>query len=122
MPANDTGSAPVEFLAFGLPLFLVVLISSQVLIAGYLANVALDAASEGAQTLAYSDGTEQASGSRAAKVLNWLAPQSSYQVDSGRHSEAGITLALTSVRISSPFLLWAGQPILETAVVIDENN
>lgn len=122
MPANDTGSAPVEFLAFGLPLFLLVLTSSQVLIAGYLANVALDAASEGAQTLAYSDGTEQASRSRVEKVLNWLAPQSSSQVDAGRHSEAGISLALTSVRLSSPFLLWAGQPIQETASVIDENN
>lgn len=122
MPANDTGSAPVEFLAFGLPLFLVVLISSQVLIAGYLANVALDAAGEGAQTLAYSDGTELAAGSRVDKVLRWLAPQSSSKVESGRQAEAGITLAVTTIRLSSPFLIWSGQPILETASVIDENN
>jgi hypothetical protein len=119
---SEAGSAPVEFLAFGVPLILITLISAQLLVTGYLANVTLDAANEGAQTLAYSDGSVQSSRNKVVKVLDWLAPQSRLQVDAISNSSGAASVAQVTVRLLNPFSLWSGQLISESASVIDETN
>ena len=120
--AGDSGSAPIDFIAFGLPLVLLILVASQLLFSSYLANAALDAAGEGAQSLAYSDGTEESAQLRIAKVLGWLAPQAKSEAVLSRQSQEGVSLAAITVRVTSPLLTWAGQPIEESASVIDETN
>ena len=119
---SESGSAPVEFLAFGIPLILITLLSVQLLVTGYLGNVAFDAANEGAQALAYSDGSTRAARDKVTKVLEWLAPQSKFQLDSMSNSQRAISTAQVTVYISSPFALWGGQLISESASVIDETN
>ena len=119
---NETGSAPVEFLGFGIPMIFIILVGSHLLISGYLGNVALDAANEGAQALAYDDGSTQAARDRVQKVLAWLAPSSTFEMDSTSNSQGGISVAQVNVRVSNPFSLWSGQLISESASVIDESN
>jgi hypothetical protein len=119
---SESGSAPVEFLAFGIPLILITLISVQVLVTGYLGNVAFDAANEGAQSLAYSDGSNQAARDRVTKVLEWLAPQSKFQLDSISNSRRATSTAQVTVRLANPLALWGSQLISESANVIDETN
>jgi hypothetical protein len=119
---SESGSAPVEFLAFGIPLILITLISVQLLVTGYLGNVAFDAANEGAQSLAYSDGSNQAARDRVTKVLEWLAPQSKFQLDSISDLHGAVSIAQVTVHISNPLALWGGQLISESASVIDETN
>ncbi len=118
----DIGSAPVDFLAFGVPSILLVLLSVEVLVSGYLTNVAFDAANEGAQALAYSDGSHEAARDKVTKVMNWLAPQSEFQMDSISGSRGGISVARVTVRLSNPLSPWSGQIVSESASVIDETN
>lgn len=119
---GDSGSAPVDFLAFGLPTLALILASSQLLIGGYLSNVAFDAANEGAQALAFSDGSIASAHEKVAKVVNSLAPVSTFQTDAAIQSTGTVSLSLVTVHLSNPMGLFGGQRIAESASVADETN
>jgi hypothetical protein len=119
---SEEGSAPIEFLGFGIPLIFLVLISSQLLVTSYLSNIALDAANEGAQALAYSDGSTQAARDKVGKVFAWLTPNSKWEMDSISDSRGTISFAQVTVRLSNPYSLFSGGIISESASVIDETN
>jgi hypothetical protein len=112
----------VEFLAFGLPGFLLALAGFQIIWSGYLANIALDAASEGATIAATADGTLADGEARATQALKALAGVASATVTSSAGVSGARDTSLISVSLTSPVLAFGLIPISETAEAVDETK
>ena len=119
-PKDDNGSAVLEFLAFGIPGFLLTLLAFQLIWAGYLANVAFDAASEAAGLAALYDGTEPAGVARGRLVMNQIAAAATATVEVSPAQLAGQPAERAIVQVYSPLLAFGSVPISQSAVAIRE--
>lgn len=119
---DDNGSAVLEFLAFGIPSVLLTLLAFQFIWAGYLSNVAFDAASEAAGVAALYDGTEPAGEARGKLVLKQVAGAAFATVNLTPASVAGQPAERATVRVSSPLLAFGTIPIAKSAVAIHEGS
>lgn len=119
---DDNGSAVLEFLAFGIPGVLLTLMAFQFIWAGYLSNVAFDAASEAAGVAALYDGTESAGEERGSAVMKQVAGAAFATVEVSASTLAGQPAERATVQVSSPLLAFGSIPILQSAVAIHEGS
>ena len=119
---QDGGSAPVEFLAFGLPAVLVLLAALQMLLSGYVSNVAFDAAVEGSAQAAAADGSLEAGVARAAEVMEVAAPWLKPSISATDGSLAGEAASGISVSAPGSFLNFAVFRIEMEAWSINERS
>jgi hypothetical protein len=117
---DDCGSAPLEFLAFGVPSLIVTLIVCQVLVAGYLNNVILDAAMEGALVASAADGTPQAADNRVRRVLQAASPGLVAAVEVSEDTLDGQPAVAVSIRSHSPLLVFGAVDLSQTARALNE--
>ena len=103
---SDTGSAAVDFLGFGLPTVLVALLVMQLLLAGYVKNIALDAAAEGAAQASAADGTLAAGVSRANAVMRAAAPWAKTRVTAMTIAVAGDAASRLTVTAVPSFVMF----------------
>jgi len=103
---GDSGSAAVDFLGFGLPTVLVALLVMQLLLAGYVKNIALDAAAEGAAQAAAADGTLAAGVSRANDVMRVAAPWAKTRVTATTIAVAGSAASSLTVTALPSFVIF----------------
>ena len=118
---GDRGSAPLEFLAFGVPTLVVTLIVCQLLVAGYLNNLILDAAMEGALVASAADGNVLVSQDRAKHVLAAASPGLSIEVEVTDDQLDGVAAKAVTVRSRSPLVMFGAIPLTQTARAFDEN-
>lgn len=103
---SDAGSAVVDFLGFGVPTLLVALIIMQLLLAGYVKNIALDAAAEGSAQAAAADGTLAAGIARANQVMLSAAPWVRTRVDAASISVVGEPASSLRVTAYPSFIMF----------------
>jgi len=103
---SDAGSAAVDFLGFGLPTVLVALLVMQLLLAGYVKNIALDAAAEGAAQASSADGTLAAGVSRANAVMRAAAPWAKTRVTATTIAVAGDAASSLTVTAVPSFVMF----------------
>lgn len=118
---DDNGSAVLEFLAFGIPGVLLTLLAFQFIWAGYLSNVAFDAASEAAGVAALYDGTEPAGEARGSAVMKQISGAAIATVNVTPAALAGQPAERATVQVSSPLLAFGSIPIVQSAVAIHES-
>lgn len=120
MSHSDRGSAPIEFLAFGVTGFLALIAASQIIFAGYLSLVAYDVASEGATLAATADasGADVLELARvaSASIVGGLVPEVS--VDHRQLLSASTSRVV--VRLTSPLLGFGGITIEQSSQAVDE--
>ena len=102
----DSGSAAVDFLGFGLPTVLVALLVMQLLLAGYVKNIALDAAAEGAAQASAADGTLAAGAARANAVMRAAAPWAKSRVTATTIAVAGDAASSLTVTAFPSFVMF----------------
>ncbi|HEY8319941.1 MAG TPA: TadE/TadG family type IV pilus assembly protein [Amnibacterium sp.] len=103
-PFGERGSAPVEFVLVGVLLVALVIGVLQVAAVLFVRNTALDAAAEGARWAAI-DGAPAAGVARTRQVLTTaLGPGYARDVVGGTSAEAGIPVAVVTVRTPLPVL------------------
>ena len=119
---DDSGSAALEFLAFGVPSLIVTLIVCQLLVAGYLSNLVLDAAMEGALVASAADGTPQAAETRVRRVLEAASPGLTGAVEVSDDNLNGNAAVSVTVGCHSPLVLFGAIQISQTARALDENS
>lgn len=97
---SDIGAAPIEFLTFGIPAVLVLLIALQLLLAGYVGNIALDAAIEGSAQAAAADGSFESGVARATEVMLAAAPWINPSIE----AESGVVAGdeVTQITVVAP--------------------
>jgi len=117
---GDRGSAVVEFLAFGVPGVLLLILAFQVVWAGYLANAALDVASEGAGIAAAYGGTPASAKEKAQSLLKGLAGNLDFQVATTEDQFNGRTRQIMTVSVSSPYLGFGLIPVTQSAKALNE--
>lgn len=117
---DDHGSAAVEFLAFGIPGVLLTLLAFQFIWAGYLSNVAFDAASEAAGVAALYDGTESAGEARGNLVMKQIARAAMASVEVSTTTLAGQAAKRATVQVYSPLIAFGSIPIVQSAVAVQE--
>lgn len=119
--SGQAGSAPVEFLAFGLPTIVTCLIVTQVVLSGYLGNVAIDAAAEGAAQASAADGSLEIGIARASEVVRATVPWVAYKVDASESEYQGQTASSIQVELT-PSILGLGMfPISAEAWNLNES-
>ena len=118
---GDSGSAPLEFLAFGVPSLIVTLVVCQVLVAGYLNNLLLDAAMEGALVASAADGTPQAAQERVRRVLTAASPGLVGEVAVSEDTLDGQPAVAVSITSHSPLLVFGAIDLTQTARALNEN-
>jgi hypothetical protein len=112
--SSEDGSAVIDFLAFGVPTLLVSLIVLQLLLAGYVRNVALDAAAEGAAQAAAADGTLEMGASRATQVMKAAAPWFDFRVFATDGVVDSQAASLVTVNVH-PGFVWLGQATITSS-------
>ena len=117
---DDNGSAVLEFLAFGIPGVLLTLVAFQFIWAGYLSNVAFDAASEAAGVAALYDGTEPAGEARGNAVMKQISGAKIATVEVSASTLAGQPAERATVQVSSPLLVFGAIQIMQSAVSTHE--
>jgi len=105
----------------GLPLLAIALTTTQLVLASYCNNVALQAAVDGASIAALADGGGQRGTEAAIATIDALLPNTKPQIDLVRHT-GGVASWQATVRLESPVLLLGLIPISQSAEVIDENQ
>jgi hypothetical protein len=118
--ASNKGSAPVDFLAFGLPGMLAIVLASQVILGAYFGVVALDAASEAATIAATADASYSAGANRAQAVLAGLPVPVGAVVQGHRVASDSAWSWKFTVRVTSPLLWFSAVQIKESAEALDE--
>jgi hypothetical protein len=103
---SDAGSAAIDFLGFGLPTVLVALLVMQLLLAGYVKNIALDAAAEGAAQASAADGSLAAGVSRANAVMRAAAPWAKTRVTATTIAVAGAAASSLTVTAVPSFVMF----------------
>ena len=121
-PASDTGSAALEFLAFGVPSLLTTLVVLQLLAAGYLNNLVLDAAMEGALVAGAADGSASQAEARVREVLKISAPNLKTTVDVSDTQLSGAAAVSVTISCTNNLLFFGVIPIVQTAEAISENQ
>ena len=96
------------------------LFSTQLLLTSYVKTVALDAATEAAQTAALADSNEALGKSIGMNVLELALPGLSSQVLVSKEQQSGYRLSLATVRVSFPSTFLGMVPLQVEAQVIDE--
>lgn len=117
---TDAGSAPVEFLAFGVPGVLVTLVAAQISYAAYLNTVAYDAAAEAASVASAANGTNQLARARAERVL---ANLTGVRISDFQTSQVALdegTATSVSVSLVSPMLVFGGVSVVQQAESFNE--
>lgn len=117
---TDAGSAPVEFLAFGVPGVLVTLVAAQISYAAYLNTVAYDAAAEAASVASAANGTEQLARVQAKRVLANLTGVRMTDFQASQVSLEQGTATLVSVSLESPMLAFGGVSVVQQAESFNE--
>ena len=95
---------------------------AQVLSAGYLHNVATDAAGEGAAVAALANSDVQAGEIAAATAMDTLLVPLEYQVAGAETTIGGSRVATIEVTVHNPFGLGLGGQVLGRAVVALEGQ
>ncbi|MEY4743336.1 MAG: hypothetical protein RIR34_675 [Actinomycetota bacterium] len=103
---SDAGSAAIDFLGFGLPTVLLALLVMQLLLAGYVKNIALDAAAEGAAQASAADGSLAAGVSRANAVMRAAAPWAKTRVTATTIAVAGAAASSLTVTAVPSFVMF----------------
>jgi Flp pilus assembly protein TadG len=110
-PADDGGSAPVEFVLVGGLLTLVTLSVLQLGLVLHVRNTALDAASEGARFAALADADLDRGRARAVELLTTaLGPSYGEGVSVAYGDAAGQPTVVMSVRVPLPIVGMIGLP------------
>lgn len=117
---TDGGSAPVEFLAFGIPGMLVSLVAAQISYAAYLNTVAYDAAAEAASVASAANGTQDLARARAERVLASLTGVRMTDLQTSQVELRQGTATVISVSLVSPMLLFGGVNVTQQAESFDE--
>lgn len=118
---SDRGSAPLEFMMVGLPLLGIALVCTQLILASYCHNIALDAAVEGATAAAVANGGSSAGEAAALNAVVSQLPNASPSVILVRKS-GGLATWQASVTLQTQVLLFGMVAITQTAEVVDENQ
>jgi len=92
----------------------------QLIWAGYAANVAFDAAAEGATIAATADGTDRAGIDRAERVLHSLSAVSGSRITASHSSIDGWPATAVTVQINSPLIGFGLLPVVQTSETLDE--
>ena len=119
---NDSGSAPLEFLAFGLPGVFIILIAMQVVNSAYLGTVAYDAAAEAAWVAALADGTDQAAQDRGARVVSALSGVRAESISVSHGEIAGVATSQVTVRVTSNILGFGAFQVSQSVEAVDETK
>ena len=93
----------------------------QVLVAGYLNNLLLDAAMEGALVASAADGTPQAAQERVRRVLDAASPGLVGQVAVSEDTLDGQPAVAVSISSHSPLLVFGVIDLTQTARALNEN-
>jgi hypothetical protein len=117
---TDAGSAPVEFLAFGVPGVLVTLVAAQISYAAYLNTVAYDAAAEAASVASLANGTDQLARARAERVLGQLTGVRMTDLQTSVVDLPEGSATSVSVSLVSPMLFFGGVPVEQQAESFNE--
>lgn len=118
---SERGSAPLEFMMVGLPLLGISLVCTQLILATYCHNIALDAAVEGATAAAVANGGAPAGEVAAIKAVTSQLPNAAPSVVLTRKT-GGLGSWQASVTIETTVLLFGLLPVTQTAEVVDENQ
>jgi hypothetical protein len=106
---------------FGLPLVALSLITTQLILASYCNNVALEAAVDGATAAAWAGGGGQLGRSVAIKSVSAQLPNANAQVNVDRRS-LGVATWQATVSLEVPVFWFGLMPISQSAEVIDEEQ
>ena len=117
---TDSGSATLDFLAFGIPGVLTVVIALQLVYAAYLNTVAYDAASEAAAVAAYADGTDAGAESLASRVVGSLTGVHLDWVQVSHRGVGSVTASQVTVQLTAPILGFGSIPVRQSVESIDE--
>ena len=101
---------------------LVMLITLQMLLSGYVSNVAFDAAVEGSAQAAAADGTLEAGMTRAAEVMDAAAPWVKATFSSSDGKLAGEAASGITVSVPATFLNFAVFQVQMEAWSINERS
>lgn len=116
----QTGSAPVEFLAFGVPGVFVIVVGIQLCFAAYLNTVAYDAAVEGAYASSASDGSDVAAQSAAKRVLDSFKWQAVNAITVNQIPITDGSLSEVAVEVTSPLLMFGSLHIKQISQAFNE--
>lgn len=112
---SERGSAALDFLAFGIPTFIASIIFTQILVAGYLSNVCLDAAVEGSLAAAAANGSLQQGESYALAALAATTPWAKASATSSSGVVGDRQISSVTVSAVAPVYLFGLQPIQMSA-------